>query len=103
MHTSCLLLQVSGSAVAMQDSLAGGSKTLMFVNVGPSEADAGESVCSLSFAARVRGVELGAVRRNIDAAADVRALQEQVAAQRSQVQHSSAVPAVPAPMPVSMH
>ena len=74
----------AGSA-AMQDSLAGGSKTLMFVNVGPSEADVGESVCSLNFAARVRGVELGAVRRNIDAAADMRALQEQVAAQRSQV------------------
>ena len=57
----------------------------MFVNVGPSEADVGESVCSLNFAARVRGVELGAVRRNIDAAADVRTLQAQVAAQQLQV------------------
>lgn len=77
------VLQSFGCAV--QDSLAGGSKTLMFVNVAPGEADAGESVCSLNFAARVRGVELGAVRRNIDAAADVRALQEQVSTQRLQV------------------
>ncbi|KAK9801416.1 hypothetical protein WJX73_009180 [Symbiochloris irregularis] len=69
----------------LQDSLAGGSKTVMFANVAPCERDAGESVCSLNFAARVRGVELGAVRKNIDAAADVRLLQAQVAAQQSQM------------------
>ena len=69
----------------LQDSLAGGSKTVMFVNVSPVANDAGESVCSLNFAARVRGVELGAVRRNIDASADVRSLQAQVAGQQSQV------------------
>ena len=72
-------------APLLQDSLAGGSKTVMFANVAPCERDAGESVCSLNFAARVRGVELGAVRKNVDAAADVRMLQAQVAAQQSQV------------------
>lgn len=64
----------------------------MFANVSPSQSDAGESMCSLNFAVRVRGVELGAVRRNIDAAADVRALQEQVAAQQKQVRPELCMP-----------
>ena len=31
----------------------------MFVQISPSETDAPETLCSLSFASRVRGVELG--------------------------------------------
>ena len=49
----------------MQDSLAGAGKTLMFVCCSPSEGNAAETVCSLNFASRVRGVELGAARRNV--------------------------------------
>ncbi|XP_064399470.1 kinesin-like protein KIFC3 [Halichondria panicea] len=43
----------------LQDSLCGDSKTLMMVQVSPVEKNAGESVCSLNFAQRVRVVELG--------------------------------------------
>lgn len=62
----------------------------MFVNVSPTDADAPETVCSLSFASRVRGVELGAARKNVvtdsgggseavkELKAVVAALQEQV-------------------------
>ena len=49
----------------MQDSLSGAGKTLMFVNVAPTEADAGETVCTLNFASRVRGLELGPAKRHV--------------------------------------
>lgn len=48
-----------------QESLAGAGKTLMVVNVNPTEEDAPETCCSLSFASRVWGVELGAARKNV--------------------------------------
>jgi len=38
----------------LQDSLGGNAKTLMFINVSPTEDDAEESFCSLNFASRVR-------------------------------------------------
>ncbi|XAR62064.1 Minus-end-directed kinesin ATPase [Bertholletia excelsa] len=50
----------------LQDSLGGDSKTLMFVQISPSEADLGETVSSLNFATRVRGVELGPAKKQID-------------------------------------
>ncbi|KAH7847341.1 hypothetical protein Vadar_024947 [Vaccinium darrowii] len=50
----------------LQDSLGGDSKTLMFVQISPSMQDVGETVSSLNFATRVRGVELGPSKRQID-------------------------------------
>ncbi|KDP29798.1 hypothetical protein JCGZ_18733 [Jatropha curcas] len=50
----------------LQDSLGGDSKTLMFVQISPSEQDLSETLSSLNFATRVRGVELGPVRKQID-------------------------------------
>ncbi|KAJ8765447.1 hypothetical protein K2173_014569 [Erythroxylum novogranatense] len=52
----------------LQDSLGGDSKTLMFVQISPSERDLSETVSSLNFATRVRGVELGPARRQVDTA-----------------------------------
>lgn len=47
--------------------VAGGdSKTLMFVLISPSEQDLNETLSSLNFATRVRGVELGPAKRQID-------------------------------------
>ena len=47
--------------------VAGGeSKTLMFVQISPSEHDLSETLSSLNFATRVRGVELGPARKQID-------------------------------------
>jgi len=43
----------------LQDSLSADSKTLMFVQVSPVGSNAGETQCSLNFAARARQVELG--------------------------------------------
>lgn len=51
----------------LQDSLGGDSKTLMFVQISPHENDMGETLCSLNFASRVRGLELGPTRRQQDA------------------------------------
>ncbi|KAL3630147.1 hypothetical protein CASFOL_023131 [Castilleja foliolosa] len=50
----------------LQDSLGGDSKTLMFVQISPSDQDASETLSSLNFATRVRGVELGPARKQID-------------------------------------
>ncbi|KAK8995797.1 hypothetical protein V6N11_076055 [Hibiscus sabdariffa] len=50
----------------LQDSLGGDSKTLMFVQISPSETDLSETLSSLNFATRVRGVELGPAKRQVD-------------------------------------
>ncbi|CAA6669906.1 unnamed protein product [Spirodela intermedia] len=50
----------------LQDSLGGDSKTLMFVQISPKENDAAETLCSLNFASRVRGIELGPAKRQLD-------------------------------------
>ncbi|XP_073034581.1 kinesin-like protein KIN-14R isoform X1 [Primulina eburnea] len=50
----------------LQDSLGGDSKTLMFVQISPSDRDSSETLSSLNFATRVRGVELGPARKQID-------------------------------------
>ncbi|KNC52017.1 microtubule-based motor protein [Thecamonas trahens ATCC 50062] len=42
----------------LADSLGGDSKTLMFVQVAPGSYNAPETICSLTFAARVRSVKL---------------------------------------------
>lgn len=62
----------------MQDSLRGNGKTLMVVNVAPGEASAGETLCSLQFAARVRGVELGPMKRSVENGSEIMELKEEI-------------------------
>ncbi|KAK4356322.1 hypothetical protein RND71_025293 [Anisodus tanguticus] len=50
----------------LQDSLGGDSKALMFVQISPSDKDLSETISSLNFATRVRGIELGPVRKQVD-------------------------------------
>ncbi|KAK9820101.1 hypothetical protein WJX72_006155 [[Myrmecia] bisecta] len=69
----------------LQDSLSGDSKTLMFVNANPTEENAAETACSLHFAARVRGVELGPAKRHVEAGAEIRELRAEMAALRHEV------------------
>ena len=57
----------------------------MLVNVNPTESDAGETACSLGFASRVRGVELGPAKKHIEAGAEVQELKGQLDALRQQV------------------
>ncbi|KAL3631652.1 Kinesin-like protein KIN-14S [Castilleja foliolosa] len=50
----------------LQSSLGGDCKTLMFVQISPNAFDYGETICSLNFASRVRGVEHGPARKQTD-------------------------------------
>ncbi|XWS58200.1 hypothetical protein CRYUN_Cryun08bG0014300 [Craigia yunnanensis] len=50
----------------LQSSLGGDCKTVMFVQISPSTADVGETLCSLNFASRVRGIESGPARKQVD-------------------------------------
>ncbi|KAL5556600.1 hypothetical protein UlMin_038836 [Ulmus minor] len=50
----------------LQDSLGGDAKTLMFVQISPSDQDLGETLSSLNFATRVRGIELGPAKKQVD-------------------------------------
>mmetsp|Transcript_9385 Transcript_9385/g.11317 ORF Transcript_9385/g.11317 Transcript_9385/m.11317 type:complete len:841 (+) Transcript_9385:48-2570(+) len=52
----------------LQDSLSGDAKTLMFVCISPVMYNSEETFCSLTFAARVRTVELGKAQKNTSAA-----------------------------------
>lgn len=50
----------------LQDSLGGDSKALMFLQISPNENDLSETICSLNFASRVKGVELGPAKKQLD-------------------------------------
>lgn len=52
--------------VIMIKYIGGDSKTLMFVQISPNENDVGETLCSLNFASRVRGIELGPAKKQVD-------------------------------------
>lgn len=43
----------------LRDSLGEDAKTVMLVHVSPREEDVGETICSLGFATRARGIHLG--------------------------------------------
>lgn len=38
----------------------------MFVQISPNESDLSETLCSLNFASRVRGIELGPAKKQVD-------------------------------------
>ncbi|KAK8928191.1 Kinesin-4 [Platanthera zijinensis] len=50
----------------LQSSLGGDCKTLMFAQISPSLTDLGETLCTLNFASRVRGVEHGPAKKQSD-------------------------------------
>jgi len=52
------------SETSMQEEIV--CKTLMFVQISPSVTDLGETLCSLNFASRVRGIESGPARKQAD-------------------------------------
>ncbi|RVX19069.1 Kinesin-like protein KIN-14S [Vitis vinifera] len=70
----CTYLKCSGGHYELHgkfQGLAAGNprgdcKTLMFVQISPSAADLGETLCSLNFASRVRGIGCGPVRKQAD-------------------------------------
>ena len=55
----------------LEPCLSGEGKTLMIVNLSPTEASAQESLCSLRFASNVNQVELGRAKRRISASKKV--------------------------------
>eukprot|EP01029_Cantina_marsupialis_P007516 TRINITY_DN183_c0_g1_i3.p1 TRINITY_DN183_c0_g1~~TRINITY_DN183_c0_g1_i3.p1 ORF type:complete len:376 (-),score=94.90 TRINITY_DN183_c0_g1_i3:393-1520(-) len=53
---------------ALQDSLGGRARVLMFVNISPAKYNSQETLCSLKFAQRCRSVQLGQSKRNTQSA-----------------------------------
>jgi kinesin family protein C1 len=49
----------------LQNALSGDGKTLMLVNLSPTEESVHESMCSLRFAAQVNQCELGKPKRHM--------------------------------------
>ncbi|KAF0717268.1 Aste57867_2395 [Aphanomyces stellatus] len=49
----------------LQPALSGDGKTLMMVNLSPTDASVDESLCSLRFAQQVNACELGSAQRNV--------------------------------------
>ena len=49
----------------LQDSIGGNSRTMMVVNISPTDASYDESVHALQFATRVRRIQIGAAQRNV--------------------------------------
>jgi kinesin family protein C2/C3 len=62
----------------LQDALGGNSKTLMMMQVSPSCPDLNESMCTLKFAQRVRGVTVGLASKNTQSG-ELTKLREEVA------------------------
>merc|ERR1711878_121012 len=54
----------------LQPSLSGDGKTLMLVNLSPTEKSTQESLCSLRFAAQVNKCELGKAKRSLEEVED---------------------------------
>lgn len=52
--------------MTFEHAAGGDSKTLMFVQISPSEQDVSETLSSLNFATRVRGIELAPARKQSD-------------------------------------
>ncbi|GFY90593.1 P-loop containing nucleoside triphosphate hydrolases superfamily protein [Actinidia rufa] len=61
------LVDLAGSERLGKIEVEGGDcKTLMFVQISPNAADLGETICSLNFASRVRGIEHGPAHKQAD-------------------------------------
>uniref|UniRef100_F6HYZ4 Kinesin-like protein n=1 Tax=Vitis vinifera TaxID=29760 RepID=F6HYZ4_VITVI len=58
--------KLSRKTLTKTSKTGGDCKTLMFVQISPSAADLGETLCSLNFASRVRGIGCGPVRKQAD-------------------------------------
>lgn len=79
------VIQYRGNALTelMQDSLGGKARTLMFVNVGPSEKHMAESLDSLSFADLVQNVSNEVASADVDLTNQIAVLKEKLEAYRT--------------------
>lgn len=81
------LVQYRGNQLTelLQDSLGGASRTLMFVNVGPSQANVNESIDSLSYGNLVSNISNEIASADQDVAAENKALREELEALKARL------------------
>ena len=70
----------------LQNSLSGNARTMMLITVCPSDLTAEETLFTLQFASRIRNIQLGSARKNINSS--VKNLSEQLGSLKNELRDS---------------
>ena len=70
----------------LQNSLGGNARTMMLVTVCPTDLTSEESLFTLQFASRVRNIQLGPARKNVNSS--IKNMEDQISSLRSELKET---------------